>query len=243
MLIFAKARRSIMNTQAVEQGTKLPFHEREDISFGAELLRKGIHLVSLSIPIGYALMSRRQALMILVPLTLAFVIADVLIHWSMPVRRLALRIVGPLLRPHELRNDRLLLNGASYVLISACIVIAIFPKLIAVTSFAILIISDISAAIIGRRYGSHRFLDKTLEGTLAFVVSAVVVIAVIGTLYRLPAIYFAIAASAALVGALAENLSIRLKMDDNISIPLSIGVVMWLLAAVLPSGELLLQVE
>lgn len=243
MLIFAKAQRSIMNTQAVEQDAKLPLDEREDISFGAELLRKGIHLVSLSIPIGYALMSREQALMILMPLTLAFVVADVLIHWSTPVRRLALRIVGPLLRPHELRNDRLLLNGASYVLISACIVVAIFPKLIAVTSFAILIISDISAAIIGRRFGTHRFLDKTLEGTLAFVVSALVVIAIIGTLYRLPMLYFAIAACAALVGALAENLSFRLKMDDNFSIPLSIGAMMCLLAALIPSGELLLRIE
>lgn len=232
-----------MNTHAIEQSAKLPNTRKDDISFGAELLRKGIHMLSLSIPIGYALMSRRQALMILVPLTLAFIIADVLIHWSMPVRRLALRLVGPLLRPHELRDDRLLLNGASYVLISACIVVALFPKIIAITSFAILIISDISAAIVGRRYGTHPFLDKTLEGTIAFFVSALVVIGIIGFLYSMPTVYFVIAACAAIVGSLAENLSIRLKMDDNVSIPLSIGATMWLLSALVPSGEFLLLVE
>lgn len=187
-------------------------------------------------------MTKHQALAILVPLTVAFVAADVLIHWSKPVRRFALQLVGPLLRPHELRSDRLLLNGASYVLISACIVIALFPKLIAITSFAILIISDISAALVGRRYGTHPFLDKSLEGTIAFFVSALIVIGVIGACYHVPAVYFVIGTCAAAVGALAENLSIRLKMDDNVSIPLSIGAVMWGLALLFPSGELLLGI-
>ncbi len=227
----------------VEQSAKLPYQSTpEDITFGAELLRKGIHLLSLSIPIGYAMMSKHQALMILLPLTAAFVIADLLIHVSKPFRRLALRLVGPLLRPHELRSDRLLLNGASYVLISACIVIALFPKLIAVTSFAILIISDISAALIGRRYGSHRFLDKSLEGTIAFFVSALIVIGIIGMLYELPAVYFAIGTCAAAIGAVIENVSIRLRVDDNVSIPLSIGVVMWGLALIIPSAEQLLHI-
>lgn len=187
-------------------------------------------------------MSKEHALVILIPLTIAFVVADILIHRSVAVRQYALQIVGPLLRPHERRQDRLLLNGASYVLISACITVAIFPKLIGVTAFAILIISDISAAIIGRRYGAHRFLDKSLEGTLAFLVSALIVISVIGSLYHLPELYFGIASCGAIVGALAENLSIRLKLDDNVSIPMSIGVVMWVLALLIPGGELLLQV-
>lgn len=227
----------------VEQSAKLPYKSTpEDITFGAELLRKGIHLLSLSIPIGYALMSKHHALMILLPLTAAFVIADLLIHVSKPFRRLALRFVGPLLRPHELRSDRLLLNGASYVLISACIVVALFPKVIAVTSFAILIISDISAALIGRRYGSHRFLDKSLEGTIAFFISALIVIGIIGMLYELPAVYFAISTCAAAIGAVVENVSIRLRVDDNVSIPLSIGAVMWGLALILPSAEPLLHI-
>lgn len=188
-------------------------------------------------------MSKGRALSILIPLTLVFVIADVLIHWSEPVRSLAMRIVGPLLRPHERRQDRMLLNGASYVLIGACITIAIFPKLIAVTALAILIVSDISAALIGRRYGRHRLFDKTLEGTLAFFVAALIVIGVIGSLYQLAAVYYIVAAIAAAVGAIVENISIRLKMDDNISIPLSIGIVMWAVAEWLPSGEHLLGIQ
>ncbi|MCX7930245.1 MAG: dolichol kinase, partial [Chlorobi bacterium] len=157
--------------------------------------------------------------------------------------RFALRIVGPLLRPHELRDDRLLLNGASYVLISACVVVAIFPKVVAITSFAILIVSDISAAIVGRRLGVHRFLDKSLEGTLAFFVSALIVISVVGSYYQLPPVFYVITTIAAAVGALAENLSIRLKMDDNVSIPLSIGLVLWGLASFIPSAQSLLVIE
>jgi dolichol kinase len=198
-----------------------------DIPLRSELVRKGIHLLSLSIPIGYSAVSRETALLILIPLAAAFVAVDILMHWVRPVRLWFLRWFGFLLRPHELETDRLLLNGASYVLISACLCVAIFPKVVAVTAFAVLIIADIASALAGKLWGHHRFLDKSAEGTLAFFLAATATVGVTGWLLSAPWTFFAAGILSVAVGSLVEAASIRLRMDDNLSIPLSIGAVLW----------------
>ncbi|HRK60402.1 MAG TPA: phosphatidate cytidylyltransferase, partial [Candidatus Kapabacteria bacterium] len=84
-----------------------------------------------------------------------------------------------MLRAHETRDDRLLLNGASWVLIAAFLCILFLPQSIAITAFSILIVSDTAAALIGRKLGRHKFFDKSVEGTAAFIISAIgVVVAV-----------------------------------------------------------------
>ncbi len=199
----------------------------DDISLQSELVRKAIHLLSLSIPLGYVFVSQRTALTILIPLMVAFVTVDVLMHYVVPVRRLVLSVFGFLLRPHELETRRLLLNGASYVFISACLCIALFPKIIAVTAFAILILSDIASALVGKLWGRHRFLDKSAEGSAAFLLTAWLVVGALGAWFQAPWSYFLAGFLGACAGTLAEAASIRLRMDDNLSIPLSIGIVMW----------------
>jgi dolichol kinase len=85
-----------------------------------------------------------------------------------------------MLRKHEMKKKKLLLTGASWVLISAVLTVLIFPKVIAVIAFIILIISDISAALVGRKWGRTKLGKKSLEGTLAFIVSGLLVVAVVG---------------------------------------------------------------
>ncbi|MCS7176737.1 MAG: dolichol kinase [Candidatus Kapabacteria bacterium] len=204
-------------------------HHADDIPFQSELVRKAIHLLSLSIPVGYIFVSQRTALTILLPLMVAFVVVDILMHTIPAIRQLFLQLFGFLLRPHELETQRLLLNGASYVMISACICIALFPKVIAVTAFAILILSDIASALVGKAWGRRRFLDKTAEGSAAFLVMGWVVVTVLGITFGAPWTYYVAGFLGAAVGTLAEAASIRLRMDDNLAIPLSIGATMWLL--------------
>ncbi|MFM8180047.1 MAG: diacylglycerol/polyprenol kinase family protein, partial [Candidatus Kapaibacterium sp.] len=157
--------------------------ENRQITYRSEVLRKGIHFMSLTIPVMYAMLPKSTVLAVLVPLTTAFVVIDIAGHRSGFIRTVLLRYFGFMMRTHELEVNRMTLNGASYVLIAACACIMVFPKLIAVTAFAILIVSDICAALVGRRFGRHRFLDKSLEGTLAFAVSAVIVVGVIARLF------------------------------------------------------------
>ncbi len=200
------------------------------ITYRSEVLRKGVHLSSLSIPVIYALIAKSTALWILIPLTGVFLIVNILGHRSGPVRTLMIRYLGDIMRTHELDVDRRVLNGASHVLIAACLSVLVFPKLVAITAFSILIISDICAALVGRRFGSHRFLDKSLEGTLAFAVSAVGVVLVIAHLVSAPVSFTMIGIVAGLVGSIVENISPRLRLDDNTSIPCSVGTTLWLLS-------------
>ncbi|MBR9976464.1 MAG: dolichol kinase [Bacteroidetes bacterium] len=200
------------------------------VSFQYELVRKGIHMVSLSIPVLYYFISKELALSILVPLTVLFVVADVLRSYHAPSFVLYERIFGRMLRPHEKTLQKKTLNGASWVLISATFCVLVFPKLITITAFAILIISDTTAALVGRRFGTKKFNDKTLEGSTAFVLSAFVVILFTPKVAHAPAEYL-IACISAIIGALAEVFSFDI-IDDNFAIPVSIGAALWLLYAI-----------
>lgn len=197
-------------------------------SYGVEFVRKGIHLVSLSIPLVYAFIPRATALAILIPLTILFAAADFwrFRHPGMGV--LYHRAFGWLLRTHERDHRRKRLNGATYVLLSACICIMIFPKVVVLTAFPILIVSDTAAALVGRRYGRHQFLNKTLEGAAAFLATAFLVVVFAPKIASLPGEYL-IGGAAAVVGTIVESLSVT--VDDNLSIPLAVGGTMWFLYA------------
>ena len=197
------------------------------VSYESELMRKGIHMMSLSIPITYYFIPRETALLILIPLMLLFILGDVLRSYHEPTFRLYNRIFGRMLRSHEKSRQKKTLNGASWVLISAALCVLIFPKLIAITAFAILIISDTVAALIGRRFGTRKFNDKTLEGSTAFVLSAAVVILLTPKVAYAPAEYF-IAVVASVFGAVAEVFSFDI-IDDNFAIPIAIGSTLWLM--------------
>ncbi len=200
--------------------------EAEDaqISFSSEIFRKAIHLGSLSIPVLYFYASRNVVLAALIPLTLFSIGIDLGRHNIPFIRRIVSKVFDRILRPHERHSG--FLSGASYVLISALLCVVVFPKLITITAFSILIVSDASSALVGRAFGKHKFLDKSLEGTLAFIVSAWVVILLTPKAGPIPVEYF-IAGFAAVVGGIAEAWSVTLHLDDNFSIPVSVGLVSW----------------
>jgi dolichol kinase len=209
-----------------------------DRDYTAEVLRKGIHLASLSIPVVYAYVSRNTALMILVPLLAVFALSDLARLLHPATARLYNRFFGFLLRKHE-RSDRgRQLTGATYVLLSAVLCVALFPKVIVITAFAILIVSDSAAALIGRRIGRTPFLKKSAEGTAAFFVTAVLVV-LLSPKITYAFSEYAIGIAAALVGTIVEASGIGI--DDNLTIPLSIGGAMWgLYAAFLPEVNIFL---
>lgn len=195
-------------------------------SYGVELVRKSIHLCSLSIPIAYYFLSKPTALTILIPITAFFALSDILRLTHEPTRRWYDKLLGWLLRPHERHEMRKRLNGATYVLLSATLCIVAFPKLIFITAFSVLIISDTVAALVGRKFGRRPFLNKTLEGTLGFLASATIVVLATPKAEGLP-IEYVVGIAAAVVGAIVEAYSA--EVDDNLTIPLSIGATMWIL--------------
>jgi dolichol kinase len=199
---------------------------RPDIesSYRIEIIRKAIHLCSLSIPIIYLYTPRNVALGILIPLTLVFVTVDVVRYYHEPVGSWFYTSFGWLLRKRESDSTRKRLNGATYVLVAATVSVLIFPKLITITSFAILIIADLTAALVGRRWGRRPFLAKSVEGSTAFFLSALVVVCIVPKIeYRVGE--YIVGAVGALVGAVVEALP--WELDDNLTIPISVGLTIW----------------
>ncbi len=200
------------------------------IEYRHEVVRKAIHLFSLSIPTVYYFITKEQALWILGPALAAFFVTDVARHYIPSIGQWFYQTFGWLLRRHEQDGKKKRLNGATYVLISAVLCVLMFPKIITVTAFAILIISDTTSALVGRKYGKKPFFRKSREGSAAFLVSAILVVLVSPKIDG-QAIEYYIGFAGATVGALVESLSGRI--DDNLTIPVSIGAVMWALYALL----------
>jgi dolichol kinase len=197
-----------------------------NINYRDEVVRKLIHLCSLSIPVIYYFIPRSSAIIILSIVTFLAVTLDILRHFSPSIGKLFYMIFGFLLRKHEVDGKKKNLNGATYVFISALVGVIIFPKVLFLTAFPILIISDSTAALIGRKFGRHKFLAKSMEGTLAFFISASIVVLLTPKLNGSITEYF-IGIMAAAIGAFVENISFGLA-DDNLTIPISVGLSMWL---------------
>lgn len=209
------------------------------INYRDEVVRKLIHLCSLSIPIVYYFISKHNALIILSVLTFVFFTIDILRYFSPALAKIFYSIFGFLLRKHEKDNNKKNLNGATYVLLSATICVFLFPKIFFLTAFGVLIISDSMAALVGRKFGKHKFLRKSLEGTLAFFISAIMVVLlspkITGENYEYLIGFLAVG-----TGAIVENISYG-WIDDNLSVPIAIGFIMWALyIIVLPNVTLII---
>ncbi len=203
-----------------------PF-DQGTINYRDEVVRKLIHLCSLSIPIVYYFIPRTNAIIILSILTFIAVTLDLSRYFNPNVGKVFYKLFGFLLRRHEIDHNKKNLNGATYVFISGLICVIVFPKVFFITAFSILIISDSVAALVGRKWGRHKFLSKSLEGTLAFFISASIVIFFTPKINWSPTEYLIGFISAA-IGAIVENVSFGFA-DDNLSIPISIGLSMWIL--------------
>ncbi len=190
---------------------------QEQIDYKNELARKAIHLASIMIPIIYFHITKELALMLLVPMFLGFFAVDLAKMFLKPVAELYYKHFGAMLRPHELDTTQRNFNGATYVTLAAVLVVWLFPKMIAIAAFAILILADTAAALVGRKIGKIKIGAKTLEGSIAFFLLALLVVFVTPKLN--PAVGLAIAISA----TIAELYPIKLgnwSVDDNLSIPL-----------------------
>ncbi len=110
------------------------------------------------------------------------------------------------------------LSGASFLLIGALLTILIFNESTFITAYFILMISDTLAAIIGLLFGKHELVgNKTLEGTLAFFISSLAIVLIFET-----SIY--VAFIACIFTTIVELFAKKLKIDDNLLIPLSYGI-------------------
>jgi dolichol kinase len=132
----------------------------------------------------------------------------------------------PILRGHEIDNDKSVFTGGTYITIAFLICVIIFPKQIAITAMFVVIFCDSFAAIAGKSIGKHFIANKTLEGSLAFFVTGVIIIILTPKVTDSITEYY-IGFIAILLSTIFEL--IPLKIDDNISTPIFFGLVYLLL--------------
>lgn len=195
------------------------------ISFGSELVRKGTHMGALAIPGSYYILDLTKSEMLLIwgAAAALMIFIDIARLRGWPFwERLTPKFVANMIRPHETVGD---FTGATYILMAVCLTVALFDRPIAVAALGFIIVGDTLAALIGRRFGRHRFGHKSVEGSLACLAGTLLVAALAP---EVPAI---IGVSGAVVAAVAEALP--WKIDDNISVPLLSGLTMTLATRIL----------
>ena len=197
------------------------------IPFSQELWRKGTHMGALVIPVGYYILglSKSQMLVIMIPIALLMLLIDIsrLRQWAL-WKKIANPIGGRMIRGHELAGD---FTGATYILLSVCLTVAMYSKPVAIAALAFIVVGDTLAALIGRRFGRHRFGRKSVEGSLGCLAGTLLVALLV------PDLTLAVALFGAVVATVTEALST--KIDDNISVPIISGLAMTLLFQVLSS--------
>ncbi|WP_158706829.1 diacylglycerol/polyprenol kinase family protein [Candidatus Phycorickettsia trachydisci] len=133
------------------------------------------------------------------------------------------KIFASIMKPHEksgLKN----LSGSSYMFLGFLLTAIFFSKEKAITSWLILIISDSLASIIGKQYGRKLSCGKSLEGSLVFFLSGLAIAISAAKLLLWEISYYKLA-SAVLITTIAEFFSTKLKIDDNLLIPIVFCIV------------------
>jgi dolichol kinase len=202
-----------------------PAMPSDQIPFTGELARKATHLGALVIPGGYYFLRLDKAdmLAIMIPVALLMVLIDIsrLRNWTI-YRSTVSRIVNPMIRNHEHAGD---FSGATYILLSVCLTVALYSKPIAIAALAFIIVGDVLAALIGRKFGRHRFGRKSVEGSLACLLGTLAVALLI------PEIALPVGIFGAVVATVTEAASSRI--DDNISVPIISGLAMTLIGKII----------
>ncbi|MCX7856881.1 MAG: hypothetical protein N2513_02685 [Deltaproteobacteria bacterium] len=104
-------------------------------------------------------------------------------------------------------------TGSFFFILSCIVVILVFDYKPAVLSLFILSFADSFASFIGRKIGRKKILNKSLEGSLGFYVITFLILYVGGE-----ALSRALLVS--LVTTIIELFSEKLRIDDNLTVPL-----------------------
>jgi len=138
------------------------------------------------------------------------------------VNKILMAFFKPIAHAHEATR----INSSTWYATALVALTLTRSPVLCVVAVGILGVGDPLAALVGRRFGRIKLMHgRSLEGTLTFFISGLLV--AFGLLRMLHGevgvgAALALSAAAALFGALAELLSLRI--DDNLSVPLAAGL-------------------
>ncbi len=136
--------------------------------------------------------------------------------------RFSLKIIGPVIRKHEVRK----LSGLSWAAMSVGLVFLIFPKPICLLAILFLAIGDPTASLFGLLFGKTKiFGNKSVAGTVAAFIACSITSLIFISLYPKPLgvdgalAMLGLSLACGAIAAISELVSF-FDLDDNLTQPL-----------------------
>lgn len=184
-----------------------------------EIKRKLFHLLGFSFPIATYYLDTSLILKIGLCIVIPLLIIDYNNFLSSLLKKMKLYILLNLLRDKEKKYG--ILCGLSWIFIGYIVVISFCEKNLVIIAMSILIVCDAFAAIIGKNFGTIKICNKSLEGTLSFVLSGYLVVCILSYYLPIGNMNTQYLILSLIFSAIVELFSDRLRLDDNFSVPLS----------------------
>jgi phytol kinase len=137
-----------------------------------------------------------------------------LVRFSIPaLNQLFFRLLRPLASPREARG----VASSTWYVAGCFVAVTLFPREVAVAAILVLALADPVATYVGQRWGRRPFGTGTVEGSVAFGIVALLIL--------VPFAGWSVGALVAAVTAGVER--IPWPLDDNLTIPLVTGLLLW----------------
>ncbi len=160
-------------------------------------------------------LSRTQTIQLVGLALVAQVILDIVRFRIPAVQRLFFRLARTLASPREAAG----IASSTWYTLGALLAFILFPMGIASAAILVLGFADPAAGTIGRLFGTRKIGTGSLEGSLAFFATALLIL--------LMAVDWPVAFAAAAVATAVEVMPGL--GDDNLTIPMVTGGVLWLM--------------
>ncbi|WHA04902.1 SEC59/DGK1/VTE5 family protein [Candidatus Bandiella numerosa] len=193
-------------------------------SLSIEIYRKSIHLIGLIFPVIYHYYDKETITIIsLFLLAISFIIDKLRIKFDLLEHKFFKKIgLAQIYRDHEKENY----SALTFALIGMSICLFISSKHVFNLAISILILSDTMAALIGILYGRTKINGKSFEGSMAFFATSCILSLVIARIYNLDINFLIAAFFASLIATIVELYSKNSKINDNMTIPITVCIVM-----------------
>ncbi|WP_048103907.1 diacylglycerol/polyprenol kinase family protein [Aciduliprofundum sp. MAR08-339] len=211
-----------------------------------EMKRKLLHLSGLLVPLLYVIVGKEWSIVVISIALIVFFMIEPLRVYSLESKKIVERMrpyvteemyrflneridkLTKSIKEIEREEERLCIGAHIYFAVASLIVIILFPKWIVIGAIAVATLGDALAAVIGKKYGKHRFRNgKSWEGSTAFFITSFIVLLLV-LFSHYPIEYVILAAIiGSIVGALVELYNV--PPNDNFSNQIFISLALYVL--------------
>lgn len=188
-------------------------------AFNFEVKRKAFHLYGIILPVLYLFLSKLFMVLLLFFITPCVLYLDISRHYNYKIKDITNKIFSRLMREKE-ASGSFVLSGASFMITGFFLTSLFFPKGLAITSWFILLICDSIASLVGIKIGAHKINNKSIEGSIAFLSSAIF-ISILCYFYIGYSSSFLNILISCLATTAVELYSEKINADDNLLIPVT----------------------